>query len=153
MIVLSNEDHIIQIPTSDPTAKVSVERGVSLLAPTELVMLIPGTNDIPNSRWQFARLHIGRRLGRSVVEHLKEVVDGEGVKSYAPKALKDFDADDLVDLVDKCNHAPTLESWKARESRDEVRLAIANRLDALAKGKKTSTKKKGHQSDDDEDDD
>lgn len=152
MIVLSNEDHIIQIPTSDPTAPVTVERGVSLLAPTELVMLIPGTNDVPNKQWQFARLHIGRRLGRSILEHITESVDGSGNKVYSPKALKDFDAEDLVDLVDKCNHAPTLEAWKVKEPRDEVRLAIANRLDALAKGKKSGPKKKGHQADDEDDD-
>ena len=79
-------------------------------------------------------------------------MDGSGNKVYSPKALKDFDAEDLVDLVDKCNHAPTLEAWKVKEPRDEVRLAIANRLDALAKGKKSGPKKKGHQADDEDDD-
>lgn len=151
MIVHSSEDHIIQIPTSNPTAKVTVERGVSLLAPTELVMLLPGTNDIPNERWQFARLHIGRRLGRTVKEHVKEsVIDGQ--ITYSPKPLKDFEPDDLVDLVEKCNHAPTLEKWKTNESRDEIRLAIANRLDDLAKGKKSGKKKRGHEVDDEDDD-
>lgn len=155
MFILSKEDHIIQVPTNNPNEKVSVEHGVSLLGPQDLLMLLPGSNEVPNDKWQFARQHLGRKLGKSIKEYVVKVESEEegGKPTVRPRRADEFDAEDFIELVEACVHLPTLDKWRKTEAREDVRLAIMNRMDALEKGKAKAKSAAKHPHDDDEDDD
>lgn len=154
MIVLNKEDHIIQIPSHDPSVKVTVEKGVPLLQPTDLVMLLPGTNEVQNEKWQFARMHIGKRLGKTILEHLVTMPNAaDPLKpSVRPKKIKEFDNEDLSELIRECNHEETLNRWKAVIADEEIRIQIYERIEQIKKGKKSSKKKARDDDDDDGDD-
>lgn len=102
-----------------------------------LIRLLPGVNDVDDAAWAKARVNLKEKLAaRQVIEvgaTVKKEKDGEVVVG---KKFSDLGAEEAEGVVADTNDVELLAKWKSTEKRDSVRLAIANRVDALNKPKK-----------------
>ena len=132
MLIKYNEERTLMVPVGE---------GLPLLR------ILPQINEIPDEVWAQARPTLLNKLeadkrGRKCIEELFVAAPAAGAKAGAKvssKAFKDLEASVAVGLVADTLDIKLLNDWKTVEKRDEVRLAIANRLDELAK--RNSSKK------------
>jgi len=113
------------VPTTPETKKLKIDRAQ--------VQLLPGVNEVTDDEYEVMKLHLAREIKSgelSVIE--KEVAKGKtnptGGKSHN---LKTMPAKDAIGLVGECVNPETLAKWHKEETRDEVRLAIVEKMKEL----------------------
>ena len=111
-------------------------------APVNQVVIIPGWNEIDDSVWFLCRPHIIDKIDDGRIEEMvREEKDEKGNKTFVGVTILDFknrqgailSPEKLVAIIRGCNSVKTLEKWKLQESRDEIRLEIANQIEKLNK--------------------
>ncbi len=135
--------------TAKKPTKILVEwTGDNIKYIADKVFLNTGINEIDVTAWERVRWMVEDILATDK-DSLSEVALKEGriieqnaevakaTKQTAPATVKaaesltDMTVAKAVKTVGNCNSLATLESWKASESRDEVRLAIIAKIDAI----------------------
>lgn len=94
------------------------------------VNLLPGTNEVTNDEWKAMRGNIQAELDSGEISILAQKVgDGRG-KPGGRKAvnLKDFPVNLAIKYVRECNNPDTLLKWYKEISKEEVRVAISNKI-------------------------
>ncbi len=110
-------------------------RGVSFSSPSgALVQLMPGISEISDEdagalKSAIAPLKL-EETGLIVFGETKTVGQGE-TKRTIGKTLADLKPEEAEALILETNDVVLLNTWKKSEKRDEVRLAIVNRLEFI----------------------
>ena len=114
------------------------------------LFLTTGTNEVDVASWEKLRWTVaditvpeGTSLSKQeeeegrIIELVSKVIvgkDGKTASVEAAATIKDLDIKDAIKVIGDCDRIVTLEAWKEVESRDSVRAAILNRLEAIEKG-------------------
>jgi hypothetical protein len=96
------------------------------------VQLLPGTNEVTDDEWKIMKVHLVREIERKEIS----IIEGNPAKDKkvpGGKAhdLKDLPAHQAVTLVAECVNPDTLRKWYKEETREEVRLAIVEKMKEL----------------------
>ena len=97
------------------------------------INLLPGTNEVTDDEWKAMRDNIQTELDSGEIRILAQKVgDGRG-KPGGRKAinLKDFPVNIAIKFVSECNNPETLIKWYKEVTKEEVRLAITNKMKKL----------------------
>jgi len=106
------------------------------------IILFPGVNEISDKVWEkikpslIAHLNAGNLVAIEEVKIIEEEgkpnKDGkkEKIKEKisVSKKFTDLDPEECLGLIAQTNNLPTLEIWKKSETRDEIRIALAERI-------------------------
>jgi len=121
-------DHIKCVPliaTTPETQKLKIDR--------TQVQLLPGVNEVTDNEYEVMKLHIASEIKSgeiSVIE--KEVPKGKtSAKDGKAHDLKNMPAKDAIVLVGECVNPDTLVKWHKEETRDEIRIAIVEKMKEL----------------------
>ena len=114
------------------------------------LVLLPGYNEVSEEDWNKARNHaqIADYIKRGFFEEVGEVKElpqteeekKNGKKNGKKKSkikeipLGKLKAEKALEVVNDTYQIETLEKWRKVESRDEIRAAIANQIEAINKG-------------------
>jgi hypothetical protein len=120
-------DHIKCVPLIAATpelAKLKITRGQ--------VQLLPGINEVSDDEWEIMKAHFAREIDHGEIRTI-EAAPAQGKKVPGGKAhdLKDLPANKAVAMVGECVNHETLLKWHREETRDEVRLAVVERMKEL----------------------
>jgi len=124
--------------------------------PVDQVVIIPGWDEVPDAVWDLCRPHIVNKIDSGMIEELareeevpvldaegKPVVDANGKpkteKKYVGVTIADFknrqgavfNPAKLVEIIRGCNSVKTLQQWKDKDARDEIRAEIKDQIDKL----------------------
>lgn len=101
------------------------------------IILQPGINEIPEAEYNFIKPALeGAGLFKSkMLEEgpTKETKEGTKVVTVG-KSLSECSKEQAEELIAETFDMKLLETWKKAEKRDDVRLAIVNRIDEVKKG-------------------
>lgn len=101
------------------------------------IILQPGINEIPEAEYNFIKPALeGAGLFKSkMLEEgpTKEAKEGTKVVTVG-KSLSECSKEQAEELIAETFDMKLLETWKKAEKRDDVRLAIVNRIDEVKKG-------------------
>jgi hypothetical protein len=96
------------------------------------VQLLPGTNEVTDDEWKIMKVHLAREIERHEIIPVEAPAKN---KKAAPggKAhnLKDVGSVAAAALVADCVNPDTLTKWYREETRDEIRLAIVEKMKEL----------------------
>jgi len=111
------------------------------------IHLIPGNNEVPAGDWSNSRDLVKDKIelgvviehGSPEIEEYSEEWENEKGKKYSVyrtrikkvKNFREMSLRDSEDIVKKTYNMETLLSWKKRESRDSIRLALMNQIEAV----------------------
>lgn len=126
MLVKSNLDNLKIVPLvkTEETKKFQVRRSQ--------VMLFPGVNEVDNDEFEVIRVHIKTDLDSKRIEILSEKSHSQpGQKAEETDTLVKVAAKKAVALVKETTSPESLSKWLDTEVRDEVRVAIKNRIEEL----------------------
>jgi len=102
----------------------------------EFIHLLPGYNEVDDSEWEQIKNNCKPRLeDNNLVLLTKKEGDKEIIVSFSDIA-KD-NPDKAVEIVNQTYNISLLEKWKSETSRDELRSAIFNQIDAIKNYKST----------------
>jgi hypothetical protein len=123
------------------------------------ILLMEGINCVKDEEWKAAAKNLDDRIDKPFIEVIedssKEVVDPKNPKKKVMKPVKGlekFEAKEAVEMIDDCFSIPTLEFWLDNEGRNEIRAAIAKKIEDIndnnltkekSDKRKKSKKKKG----------
>lgn len=121
------------------TPKVDHLKVVTLTAKEGLVLtrnqinLLPGTNEVTDDEWKAMRGNIQFELDEGEIKILAQKVgDGRGKPGgRKAKNLVDMPVNIAVKYVSECNNPDTLIKWYKEVTKEEVRLAITNKMKKL----------------------
>jgi hypothetical protein len=96
------------------------------------VQLLPGINEVTDTEWKIMKVHLSREIARGEIKII-ETDPAKGKKVPGGKAhdLKDLPANKAVAMVSECVNPETLLKWHKEETREEVRLAVVERMKEL----------------------
>ena len=121
------QDHvkiIPLIPISAEAKKVKLNRGQ--------VQLLPGINEIDDDEYLVIKDHIKKDLdNRIIIPIEKTVTPSKRAPLGKAKNLDEMPSSEAVTFVQKCNNPETLQKWYQKETREEVRLQIVERMREL----------------------
>ena len=120
-------DHIKCVPliaTTAGTKNLAIER--------TQVQLLPGTNEVTDAEWEVMKPHLTREIKNGVISTI-EVNAAKSKKTPDGKAhdLKNMPAREALTIVGECVNPDTLAKWHHEETREEIRLAIIERMKEL----------------------
>jgi len=110
------------IPVNDAQKKYSLSRSQ--------VQLLPGVNEVTDEEWDVMKSHLSREIKRKEISALEKNADKSRKKSGDKKAhnLKEVAINEALELVENCVNPDTLAKWHKEETREEVRLAIVEKM-------------------------
>jgi hypothetical protein len=91
------------------------------------VQLLPGVNEVTDQEWAVMKSHLVREIASGEVSTI-EKTDAKGVKAHD---LKKVSAKEATALVAECLNPDTLKKWYQEETRQEIRLAIVEKMKEL----------------------
>lgn len=111
-------------------------------AANDIVTLVPGYNDVDDTKWKVARPDILRYVNAGKIEEIcREIVNEEtGEKEIKSYPLVKIKPEAAVEFVRGCFNFKTLELWLKGsktyppETRDEIRALIKDQLEAINRG-------------------
>lgn len=107
------------------------------------VMLVPGSQELPNQEWFEARCYVGDMIDAGIIieEWTKRgpddkecdkrymIVDPDEPKQVKyPAILRDKNKTEARRIIEDCTHLRTLQKWNQEEIRAELSVAILNQL-------------------------
>lgn len=122
------------------------------------VILLPGVNEVPDEVWKKIRPSLISHLNARNLITIEEnkIIEKEGKpdkngkiekikeKTSIPKKFTELDPEECLSLIAQTNNLPTLEKWKKEEKREDVRIALMERLNEVEDYvNKKKSKKKG----------
>lgn len=112
------------IPTTDELKKLTLTRSQ--------VQLLPGVNEVTDAEWLVLEVHLAREIKRrEIIKIEKEVPKSKRAPAGKARNLKEFPSDKAVALINECVNPDTLQKWYQEETREEVRLAIVEKMKEL----------------------
>lgn len=120
-------------PKIDHLKVVILNQKEDLVLTRTQINLLPGTNEVTDDEWKAMRDNIQTELDSGEIRILAQKVgDGRG-KPGGRKAinLKDFPVNIAIKFVSECNNPETLIKWYKEVTKEEVRLAITNKMKKL----------------------
>jgi len=113
------------IPTTPETKKLKIDR--------PQVQLLPGVNEVTDNEWEVMKLHLSREIKNGDISVIEKEVAKSKTNPSGGKAhnLKNMPAKDAIILVGECVNPDTLAKWHKEETRDEIRLAIVEKMKEL----------------------
>jgi hypothetical protein len=91
------------------------------------VQLLPGTNEVTDDEWTVMKSHLTREIAAGEIS----VIEKETKKGAKAHDLKSIEAKDATELVANCVNPDTLKKWYQEETRQEIRLAIVEKMKEL----------------------
>lgn len=119
MIIHNKADRIIIVPI--PTPK---DKRMGIAKP---IRIMPGVNDIPDDIFNKIEPTIKRKIESKIFIVYQKKEKGNK-KSISFTRLKD---EAKIQLINNCADYNTLTKWRKISSSEEIRLAIANRIDEI----------------------
>jgi hypothetical protein len=97
------------------------------------VSLLPGINEVTDKEWDVMKTHLSREIARKeIITIEKQVAKDKKNPSGSAHNLKDIPSTkEAVKLVVECVNPDTLTKWYQEETRQEVRLAIVEKMKEL----------------------
>jgi len=106
------------------------------------IILLPGVNEIPDEVWEKVKPSLVKHLKAGNLIAIEEIktIEKEGKpdkdgkkekikeKTSVSKKFIDLEPEECLGLIAQTNNLPTLEIWKKSETRDEIRIALAERI-------------------------
>jgi hypothetical protein len=129
--------------------------GKDKISPKGKIRLIEGLNTVDQKDWEIAKQHLKGfqekyydEINDNVKVKKKVMQSGKEIeKEVMVMGLSGFDANEAIKMIDDCFNVDTLEAWREEESRDEIRAAIKEKLEAILEDNMTKerqdSKKKG----------
>jgi hypothetical protein len=121
------KDHIkcvALIPATEELKKIKLTRSQ--------VPLLPGTNEVTDDEWEVMKAHLAREIERREIIPIEAPAKNrKAVPGGKAHNLKDVGAADAAALVADCVNPDTLRKWYREETRDEIRLAIVEKMKEL----------------------
>jgi hypothetical protein len=112
------------IPVTDEQKKYNMNR--------DQVQLLPGTNEVTDNEWAVMKMHLTREIARKEITVI-EAATANGRKVTGGKAhnITDVLPSKAIALVAECVNPDTLIKWHKEETREEIRLAIVEKMKEL----------------------
>jgi hypothetical protein len=96
------------------------------------VQLLPGVNDVADNEWLVMKPHLAAEIKSGVITAIeKEVKKSAAAPDGRARNLKQLPVMNAVALVGETVNPDTLNRWYQKEARQEVRLAIVERMKEL----------------------
>jgi len=113
------------IPTTPETKKLEINRAQ--------VHLLPGVNEVTDNEWEIMKLHLARDIKSGYISIIEKEVAKSKTNPVGGKAhdLKKMPAKDAIAFVGECVNPETLVKWHKEETREEIRLAIVEKMKEL----------------------
>jgi hypothetical protein len=93
---------------------------------------LPGPNEITEDEWKVMQPHLAAEIKSGIITVIeKEVAKSKRAPEGKARNLKELPAPDAVELIGETLNPDTLERWYQKETREEVRLAIVERMKEL----------------------
>jgi hypothetical protein len=86
------------------------------------VSLLPGTNEVTDDEWKIMKARLAREIERG------EIIAADPAKAHN---LKDMKPSQAAVLAAGCVNPDTLKKWYREETRQEIRLAIVEKMKEL----------------------
>ena len=143
MIVKYDGKGLLVIPVVTPLKP--GEQRVRGTGGEDLVKLIPGFNEVPDSKWNLVRSHLESKIEKgTIVEWCNKYEKDEKGKVIQVEgtSLRRFRARDAKEAVQGCYNLDSLSLWLEgygeveQEVRDEIRVAIKEQIDLINSGGK-----------------
>jgi hypothetical protein len=120
------QDHLKCVPLIPSAA------GKTLKLERTQIQLLPGMNEVSDDEWQVMKPHLAAEIKSGVIKVIeKEVEKSKQAPDGKARNLKQFSAREAVALVAETVNPDTLNRWYQKETREEVRLAIVERMKEL----------------------
>ena len=112
------------IPVTEEHKKLNLSRSQ--------VQLLPGTNEVSDDEWLVMQDCLKREIKSKVITVITVTAD-EKKKTSNDKAnnLKEADIGEALELIENCFNPDTFSKWYQEETREEVRLAVVERMKEL----------------------
>jgi hypothetical protein len=121
------QDHIKCVPLIP-----SEEEAKSLKLTRTQVQLLPGPNEVTDDEWKAMKPCLAAEIKSRVITVIeKDVVKSKRAPSGKARNLAELPSADAVDLVAETVNPDTLKKWYQKETRDEIRLSIVERMKEL----------------------
>jgi hypothetical protein len=112
------------IPSAGETRSLKLER--------TQVQLLPGINEVTDDEWKVMKPWLTAEIKSGVITTIeKEVVKSKRAPDGKARNLKELPTMDAVAMVGETVNPDTLNKWYQKETREEVRLTIIERMKAL----------------------
>jgi hypothetical protein len=113
------------IPVTETQKKYSLTRSQ--------VQLLPGVNEVTDEEWDVMKSHLSRELNRKEISIIEKDLPKNRKNPAGKKVhnLKEMPIDEALNLVQSCLNPDTLTKWHKEEIREEVRLAIVEKMKEL----------------------
>jgi hypothetical protein len=112
------------IPTANETKNLKLERSQ--------VRLLPGINEVTDDEWSVMKPCLVAEIKSRVITVIeKDVVKSKRAPEGKARNLKELPTMDAAVLVGETVSPDTLKKWYQKETREEVRLAIVERMKEL----------------------
>jgi hypothetical protein len=120
------QDHLKYVPLV-PSAG---NKGIKL--DRTQVQLLPGVNEVTDTEWRLMQPCLAAEIKSGVIKVIeKEVKKSERAPDGKARNLKQLPIMDAVALVAETVNPDTLNRWYQKETREEVRLAVVERMKEL----------------------
>jgi hypothetical protein len=101
------------------------------------ILLMEGINCVKDEEWKAAAKNLDDRIDKPFIEVIEDAVEVQDPKNPKKKVMKSakglekFEAKEAVKMVEDCFNIKTLEFWLDNEGRNEVRAAIAKKIEDI----------------------
>lgn len=121
------QDHIKCVPLIP-----SGESAKSLKLTRTQVQLLPGPNEVTDDEWQVMKPCLAAEIKSRVITVIeKDVAKSKRAPNGKARNLAELPSMDAVGLIAETVSPDTLKKWYQKETRDEVRLGIVERMKEL----------------------
>jgi hypothetical protein len=121
------QDHLKCVPLIPVTADTN-----NLKLDRAQVQLLPGINEVSDNEWKVIQPHLAGEIKSGVITVIeKEVKKSTRAPEGKARNLKELPVMDAVVLVGETVNPDTLNRWYQKETREEIRLTIIERMKDL----------------------
>ncbi|MDR2403413.1 MAG: hypothetical protein LBD78_05230 [Spirochaetaceae bacterium] len=121
------QDHLKCVPLIPSAAEVK-----TLKLERSQVELLPGVNEVTDDEWKVMKPTLAAEIKSGVITVIeKDVVKSKRAPEGKARNLKELPTMEAVALVGETVNPDTLNRWYQKETREEVRLTIVERMKEL----------------------
>jgi hypothetical protein len=121
------QDHLKCVPLIPSAAEAK-----TLKLERTQVQLLPGINEVTDDEWKVMKPCLAAELKSGIITVIeKEVAKSKRAPDGKARHLKELPTMDAVALVGETVNPDTLNKWYQKETREEVRLTIIERMKEL----------------------
>lgn len=129
MIVKWNKKRLLIIPVLGDSKSRKKWQALPIISK---IKLLPGYNEIDNDTWQAIEPSLVEHIKNGYLEKIeKEIEQSDGKIQKKAVSLKDVEPEKCYKILEETNNYNVLKKWLNNEKRDDVRLAIKQRIDEV----------------------